>query len=328
MNAENQTHINTPAWSAGYTRPKRLKYHGYIVLDDVLEHQDEVRKLREFSNLIGFVTTERSLRCKYPEARGKEREKVIEAYLKAEGKRIRYLDSLGFTVGWPLPLSNLVEEMNLDEFRRQLRVIEKHLPEMRLVDFVYILDEPNFRDVPVETLEAFIAAFKEVFPNVKTWFCYAIVHPKFLDAVPPRNADWLCIDPYMFSGQYANTAADFEYFYRESLACALEWVNRWDKPFLLAGDCFYSRDPNGKRPPRPETTLWYYQLALTQPRCIGLIWFYYGNTPIESENLKGFNLNEASEALQSVHQDIGEAILGEPTPLGLQWDSFAPAPEA
>jgi len=324
---KNQTHTDAPVWSPSYTQPKRLKYSGYVVLDDVLEHQDEVRKLREFSNLIGFVSSERSLRSKFPEFEEEEREMMIEAHLEEEGKRIRFLDSLGFTIGWPLPLSNLVEEMNLDAFRRQLRVIEEHLPEMHLVDFVYIIDEPNFRDVPTETLEAFIAAFKDVFPNVKTWFCYAIVHPQFLEAVPPRNADMLCIDPYMFSRHYTNTAVDFEVFYRESLACALEWVNRWDKPFLLAGDCFYSRDPNGKKPPRPETTLWYYQLAMTQPKCIGLIWFYYGNTPIESENLKGFNLNEASEGLTKVHRDIGKAILREPSPLGLQWDSFGPAPE-
>ena len=324
---ENRSQTDVPVWSPSYTRPKRLEYNGYVVLDDVLEHQDEVRSMREFANMIAFVTTERSLRCKYPEAEEDERERVMEAYLKAEGERIRFLDSLGFAIGWPLPLSNLVEGMNLDEFRRQLRVIEKHLPELHLVDLVYILDEPNFRDVPVETLEAFIDAFKEVFPGVKTWFCYAIVHPQFLDAVPPRNADWLGIDPYMFAGNYANTAADFEAFYRESLACALEWVNRWEKPFLLAGDCFYSRDPNGKRPSRPETALWYYQLAMTQPKCVGLIWFYYGNTPIESENLKGFNLSEASEELAEAHRSIGEAILREPSPLGLQRETFGPAPE-
>ena len=328
MNAKNHTLAKAEKWHPNYTQPKRLEYNGYIILDDVLEHQDEVRQVREFANMVGFATFETSLRCKYPKAAEGERKEVVEAYLKEEGKRIRFLASLEFTIGWLLPLANLVEEMNLDEFRQQLRVIEKHMPEMNLVDFVYIFDEPNFRDVPTETLEAFIAAFKEVFPSVKTWFCYAIVHPQFLDAVPPKNADWLAIDPYMFTKHYVNTAADYAYFYCESLACALEWINRWDKPFLVAGDCFYSRDVQGKKPPFPDTTLWYYQLALTQPRCIGLIWFYYGNTPIESENLKGFNLNEASEALITAHRDIGAAILSDPPPLGLQWDIFNPAPEA
>ena len=66
---------------------------------------------------------------------------------------------------------------------------------------------------------------------------------------------------------------------------------------------------------------------MTQPKCVGLIWFYYGNTPIESENLKAFNLSEASEELAEAHRSIGEAILREPSPLGLQRETFGPAPE-
>jgi hypothetical protein len=58
-----------------------------------------------------------------------------------------------------------------------------------------------------------------------------------------------------------------------------------------------------------------------------LIWFYYGNSPIESENLKGFNINKACEELITAHRDIGKAILKESTPLGLQWDIFNPAPK-
>jgi hypothetical protein len=311
----------------GYLAPKRLQYNGYVFIGDVLECPEEVRELREFTNLIGVVSAEHSLRSKYAKAPEGERDEVVKTYLEKEGERIRFLDSLGFTIGWPLPLADLVEKMDLEAFRKELRIIERLMPEMSMVDLVYILDEPNFRDVPTETLEAFVDAFKEVFPQPKVWFCYAIVHPKFLDTVPPRNADVLGIDPYMFSKHYEDTPADFEYFYRESLACALEWVNRQDKPFMIAGDCFFSGDPEGKKAPRPETTRWYYELAMTQPNCIGLIWFYYGNVPIKSENLKGFNLNDAPEALVKVHRDIGMAMFQEPTPVGLQWESFGPAPE-
>ncbi len=63
------------------------------------------------------------------------------------------------------------------------------------------------------------------------------------------------------------------------------------------------------------------------PKCIGLIWLYYGHVPIESENLRGFNFGESSEELKKAHRDIGEAIFKEPTPLGLQWETFGPAPE-
>jgi len=305
-----------------YIDPERLRYHGYIYLGDVLAEEDEVRKLRSYVNLIGFVSTQHSLRCKYPVTGGSpaEREAAVAAFLREEGARIRTLDALDYTVGWPVPLNDLIEQQDLVGFRRELQLIETYLPEMQMVDFVYLFDEPNFRDVPTEMLEAFVDAFKEVFPWVKTWFCYAIVHPRFLEVVPPRNADWLCIDPYMITRPLTHNAADFEYFYRENLACALEWVNRWDKPFLIAGDCFASRDPNGKQAPDPDVTLWYYQLALLQPKCIGLIWFYYGHVPIESENLKGFNFAEASEELKAMHRSIGEAILKEPTPLGLPWD--------
>jgi hypothetical protein len=126
----------------------------------VLAHEDEVRKMCEFPNLIAFVTTERSLRCKYAEALADEMSRVMEEHLKEEGKRIRFLYSPGFAIGWPLSLSNLVEEMNLDQFRRHLLVVRKHLPDLHLVDLVYIPDRPLSRDVPVETLEVFVAGFK------------------------------------------------------------------------------------------------------------------------------------------------------------------------
>jgi hypothetical protein len=37
------------------------------------------------------------------------------------------------------------------------------------------------------------------------------------------------------------------------------------------------------------------------------------------------NFSESSEELIKMHREVGEAIFSKPTPLGLQWDSFAPA---
>ncbi len=315
-------------WDKHYTNDQRLDYYGYVFLGDAMEPQSQadLKRLREYSNLIGYVSQETSMRGKYPVSAQESNDAEIKAYLKKEGEAIRYMDSLGFTITWPVPLADLIDEMDLKGFRRELKRIKKYLPEMALVDWVYILDEPNFRKVPTETIEQFVDAFKAEFPEPKMMFFYAIVHPQFLDTVPPRNADILGIDPYMFSSSYENhDAKAFEHYYRESLACALRWINKWDKPFILAGDCFYSRDPAAKKMPVPEAQLWNYIIAMTQPRCIGLIWFYYGNDPIESENLKGMNLTESNEELLKTHREIGEAIFGKPTPLGLQWDSFEPA---
>jgi hypothetical protein len=264
------------------------------------------------------------LRLRYEQSDDRPNLEVAREYLKKEGERIRFLKSHGYTAIVPLPMSDLIDREDLQGFREHLSFIKETLPEMSMADMVYLYDEPNFRDVSTEMLERFVAAFKAEFPEPKVWICYAIVHPKYLDVVPPSNADILGIDPYMISEHCEPTAEGFEKFYQAMLACNLEWVNRWEKPFILAGDSFYSRNPDSKRMPEPETTLWYYQLALTQPKCIGLIWFYYGYDAIEDENLKGFNLTESSEKLIAVHRQIGEAILGEPSPLGLQWDTFGP----
>jgi len=304
--------------SNGYIAARRLRYNGYVFLGDVLEHQDEVRTLRDYTNQIGCATTERSLYQEPPEAPEGDEDRVFEEYLKKEGDRVEFLHSLDYSVGWSVPLAYLIRENRLDEYKTKLRVIEQNLPQMSMVNHAYLFDEPNFTDVTTETLERFVDAFKSVFPEVKVWFCYAIVHPKYMDVIPPRNADIMGIDPYMFTRHYRNTPADFEFFYRESLACALDWINRWDGTWFLAGDCFQAPDPARKKPPLAETASWYYQLALTQPNCIGIYWNFYGDR-IEREDLIGFSLKRAPDDLKRVHRRIGEAILGQPSRLGLSW---------
>jgi len=323
MTAKQKATIDKQLKTSGYLKPNRLKYYGYAYLGDALKEKKQLKKMREYCNTIGMVTSENSLRNKYSKD-SSEKDKI--AFLKKEGERIKFLKSLDYEVCWMAPLAEYVRTNDLSGFKKELQLIKKHVPEMKILDMIYIFDEPNFTKVTAKQLDTFIDAFKKVFPNVKTLFFYAIVHPSFLATKPPSKADILGIDPYMFKGRYENTPEEFEYFYQESLACALDWANRQDKPFLIAGDCFYSRDPKGKKKTTPEAAQWYYQLALTQPKCIGLVWFYYGNTPIESENLKGFNFSESSKKLQTVHRDIGKAIFKKPTPLGLQWDwdNFVP----
>lgn len=326
MTAKNNTSSNKRLETSGYLNPKRIKYHGYAYLGDALKEKKELKKMREYCNVIGMVTSEDTLRNKYAKDID-EKEKI--AFLKKENERIKFLKSLDYEICWMSPLAEFVRDNDLQGFKKELQLIKKTVPEMKNLDMIYIFDEPNFTKVTAKQLDNFIDAFKKVFPKVKTVFFYAIVHPRFLECPPPSKADILGIDPYMFRGRYENTPEEFEFFYRESLACALDWANRQDKPFLLAGDCFYSRDPKGKKKTTHEAAQWYYQIALTQPKCIGLIWFYYGNVPIESENLKGFNFKESSKKLKKTHRDIGKAILKEATHLGLQWDweNFKPPGE-
>lgn len=304
---------------SGYLSSDRLKYHGYLFVGDVLEKKDELRRVREYSNMIMFLSQyEEESPYLDISADSLSRSEAKREFLRNEGERIKFLDSLGFGIIWPDPLSLLIKTGDVEIYKRELRFIKKNLPEMALVDIVYPCDEPNLNGVSVETLEKFVDAFKTEFPDIKTMFCYAIVHPKFLGSKAPENADILAIDPYMFTTHYENIAADFEAHYMENLACALDWVNRQGKPFIMVADSFSSTPGAGKKIPEADTSLWYYMLALTQPNCIGLSWFYYGG-PIEDGKHSGFQFDTASEALREMHRQIGETILGTQSRLGLEW---------
>ncbi len=304
---------------SGYLSSGRLKYHGYLFVGDVLKKKAELKQVREYSNMIMFLSTyENDSPYLDITADSPARTKEKLEFLRNEGERMAFLDSLGFEIIWSDPLSALIKAGDVETYKKELAFIKKNLPEMALVDIIYPCDEPNLNEVSAETLEKSIDVFKAEFPEIKTMFCYAIVHPKFLESKAPRNADILAIDPYMFTTHFKNTAADFEAHYMENLACALDWINRQDKPFIMVADSFASTPGEGKKIPEADPSLWYYMLALTQPDCIGLSWFYYGD-PIEDGKHSGFQFDSASEALQKTHRQIGETILGKPSRLGLEW---------
>ena len=312
--------------SGTYDHPHLLKYYGYSYLGDVLNEKETLRELRTFTNTVALFTKEHSLRGRLPKKMEGVDENTVRAltedrevldFLHREGERISFLDSLGFTVIWSLPLSDLIRENRLGEFKQWLGVIQENLPQMSKVDYVYFYDEPDINSEPgAEALERFIDEFKTVFPEVKVTICYAIVQPKYFSVRPPRNVDLLGIDPYMHLKRYAHTAADFEHYYRHSCEIALNWVNRWNRPYIIVGDCMASLSDEGKKMPSPESTLWYYQIALTQPQCVGVIWSFYGGV-IESEHLKGFTFEDDREGVGRVQREIGQSILGEPSTLGL-----------
>jgi len=303
----------------GYTAEHRLRYHGCAFYDDVLERKDMLRKLRGYMNVIMPWSAEHSLRGRYPVSLLSPKagdEETLRQFLAKENERIAFLHETGFAVMWNLPLSELIRTKRFEDFEKHVRLIKAGMPEIENVEFVYFYDEPDLHPEPgTEDLERFIDIFKKLVPGPRICLCYAIAQPRFYDTVPPRNADMLAIDPYLLDG-YGHNAAAFERFYQGRLALSLAWVNRWDKPYLLVADCFYRPTEGGKSLPLPEVSLWYYQLALTQPDCVGLAWFYYGGKKIESQNLLGLD-DGKFPALEQVHREIGERILGEPTPLGI-----------
>ncbi|RKX40231.1 MAG: hypothetical protein DRP64_12985, partial [Verrucomicrobia bacterium] len=184
----------------GYLSSSRLKYHGYLFVGDVLKKKTELKQVREYSNMIMFLSTyEKESPYLEITADSPDRAEAKLEFLRKEGKRIKFLDSLGFEIIWPDPLTQLIKDGDVETYKKELRFIKKNLPEMALVDIIYPCDEPNLNDVSAETLEKSIDVFKAEFPEIKTMFCYAIVHPKFLDSKAPRNADILAIDPYMFT---------------------------------------------------------------------------------------------------------------------------------
>lgn len=306
---------------------QQLVHHGYFYKQDLLSQPNDLEFLREFCDTLVYslfdledLTSEviRNLVagefCNLP-----------EDLLLGARERIQMASEAGFVMIGELPLYGAIRFGTETAYRNGLKQLQECLPEIRLLDYVYFWDEPDINDPPdTDTLTRYIAAFKEAFPSVKVTCCYAIGQERFLDVVPPENVDLLMIDPYFPPSGYEHTAADFETFFRRRLALALDWVNRWRKPYFLVGDSIASIDPGGRSLPAPEAARWYYQIALTQPSCQGLLWFQYGylKTP---EAIKGVKVGEdASEPLLEEHRRIGKLILGDPSPLGLPGTIAAP----
>lgn len=304
-----------------YLEDNRLKYHGYFLHDDPLEHKAEIEKLAEFSNII-FVNSFdiEGLPSMAPAQFFLSNLKTADSnFFQKASQRLTYVDSLGFDIISEFPAYLLLTDCDKQNFIEILQYFKQRVPELDLVDYFYIADEPDINPIAeVKTLTIAIDAMKEVFPNAKSTICYAIPEPRMLDTKIPHNVDLLMIDPYFLRDYTGKTTAkDFEIFYRSRLAPTLSWVNKWDKPFLIIGDAFWSIKENGKIPPTPKTSLWFYQTALLQPNCIGLGWFLYGSLQTD-EGLRGLSFDDPNSAeLLKVHKEIGEQILAEPSLMGV-----------
>jgi hypothetical protein len=325
----NTSHAQEPKensmWNA-YLDTERLAHHGYFFRSDVLDHEDELRRMRAFTDtMVFFLLAHDDLTTETVQGllAGK-----IESYGPAEfdkaRRRITLLESMDYVTMGEAPFWPFIKFDLFDEYVLALTFLAENVPEIGNLDYVYFWDEPDINPGPgVEALEKYIDAFKETFPTVKVTTCYAIAKEKFLDVVPPRNLDLLMIDPYQLAEPRANTPTDFEAFYRTRLALCLSWVNQWDKPFLLVGDSFGSITGSGKQFPSTEASLWYYQIALLQPRCTGLLWFQYGEIDT-AENITGVTLDGPPADLMALHREIGERILGESSRLGVPFDVGPP----
>jgi hypothetical protein len=309
-----------------YLDETRLVYHGYFFHEDVLEHKDELRKLRLYTNTIvcGMFFPEDAPNVDVNDLLAGKIDSFSENMFKKADERLEFLASLGFEIIAELPLQPMIAKDKPKELRQLLLAIKSKVPQTRAVDYFYVYDEPDINPEPnAAVLEEFIDILKSVFPKIKVTTCYAIGWPQSFEVIPPRNYDMLMIDPYFTNEIKGNTAADFERFYQTRLALALSWVNRWDKPFMLVGDSFWQNNPGGKIPPSPETSLWYYQIAMLQPRCIGLLWFEYGILTGD-KSIVGLGGDVHSQKLQKMHQTIGERILGRPSRLGLPENEMPP----
>jgi hypothetical protein len=253
---------------------------------------------------------------------------VNDAFFANASKRLRFLDSLGFTIISEYPSAYLMVSSDRISFTKKLKYFKSRVPEMEMIDYFYIADEPDINPIPsVEMLELAIDIMKEVFPDAKSTICYAIPEPRMLNTRIPKNLDLLMIDPYFLTGYTGNTTvSDFEIFFRSRLAPTLSWVNRWHKPFLIIGDSFWGIKPDGKIRPTAETSIWFYQTALLQPNCIGIGWFLYGSLHT-NEGLRGVSFSDPNSAeLLKLHQQIGQKILHDkPSPLGVDF-RVEPAP--
>lgn len=312
----------------GYLANNRLQYHGYFYKNDVLGNEKELKEIREFANMLVFSLVD--LGSITPETirnfSDGDMENLDSGLFEGMAKRIEILESMDYVTVAEAPFWPLIRFDRFESYKKTLRFLKKRVPQIDQLDYFYFWDEPDINYIPgPEVMEKYIAEFKRVFPAVKVTTCYAIAKEKFLDAVPPSNYDLLMVDPYFLSNESRkHAAADFERFYRSRLALALEWANKWDKPFLMVGDAFGSLSDEGKQFPTPEISLWYYMVSLTQPKCSGLLWFQYGYLET-AENITGVAVDSPMQGLMKVHREIGEAIFGPSSPVGVPFEIGEPA---
>lgn len=316
------------AWSgSGLLEDRRLKYHGYFYKNNVLGNENELKEIRKFANTLVFSLVQ------FDELTPEMVHNIADANWDAfdpavfdgMAKRIDLLESLDYVTIAEAPFWPLIRFDKFEEYRKTLQFLKKRVPQFAKLDYIYFWDEPDINATPgPEVMEKYIAEFKRVFPKVKVTTCYAIAQEKFLDTVPPDNFDLLMVDPYFLTNEAReHKAADFERFYRSRLALALEWANRWDKPYLMVGDSFGSLSGEGKLFPTPETSLWYYMIAMTQPKCSGLLWFQYGYLET-AEKITGVTLEGEPKAVMQMHREVGSAIFGKPSPVGVPWEVREP----
>jgi len=314
--------------SEKYLNGNRLKYYGYFYKNDVLKNKKELKEIRKFANtlvfsLIQFDTVTPEMVNQIMEG---NLEKFDSKIFDDMAKRINMLESMDYVTIGEMSFYPLIRFDKFEAFKKALRFLKKRVPQMSDLDYIYFWDEPDLNYIPgPEIVEKYIVEFKKVFPKVKVTACYAIAKERFLKTVPSKSYDLLMIDPYFLNNESRkHSAKDFEKFYRARLALGLAWANKWDKPFLMVGDSFGSTTKEGKLFPTPDISLWYYIIALTQPKCVGLIWFQYGYLKT-AENITGVELSGKFKDVMKAHREIGETIFGNPTPLGVPFKIGEPA---
>lgn len=312
------------------TLDHRLEYHGYFFKRDLLKETETLEALNDYSNMLVCSLFEPSdyfaLDWVGLMRRGEVNDVAREIFARAN-ERLELAHVAGFTVIFELPLTHLIYHQMEDDYVAMLKVLKQQVPAFADVDYVYLWDEPDINATPDYTVLAhYIDLFKTVFPEVGVSTCYAIASPKFLETRIPPNIDLLMIDPYFLTRGYEQMPADFAAFWRERLALGLAWIRAQGKPWLVVGDSFAA--PPNKPMPTPASTMWYYQIAMMEPDCVGLLWFCYGTDEFleEAEGLHAFTLDGASEPLVAMHRAIGQAIFAEPLPLGVPWEVMPPEP--
>ncbi|MEN8193809.1 MAG: hypothetical protein ABFS12_13385 [Bacteroidota bacterium] len=300
----------------------KLKYHGYFYKNEVLENEEELKEIRKFANMIVFATakfdpiTPEIIRT----VGNGDFDKLDPKIFDDMSARIKLLESMDYITIGEFTFAPLILTDRFEEYKKALQYLKKRVPEMDQLDYWYFWDEPDINYYPdTGVMEKYIAEFKRVFPKVKVTSCYAIPDKEFLVSVPPQNIDMLMIDPYYFTDETGHhSAANFEKYYRSRLALSLEWISKWDKPWLMVGDAFGSTTSEGKKMPTADVSLWYYMTALTQQNCNGLLWFQYGYIPT-IENITGVTVDGANDTkeLIELHKEVGNLIFSEPSQLGL-----------
>lgn len=217
------------------------KYYGYFMIDDLPEYQDNITTVKDFTNLNHMgLDTVLLQRC---------RDTGTKALLDLRWQF--------FPAGTTLR-SDYVAHWNT--------LSAQIAPYIAEVGAFYICDEPYWNGFSKADIETVSALLKTTFPTTPTMIIEA--YPEITVSYnPPTNVDWIGFDWY---GSYSPEIPNY-------LAILKTRISATQRIFLVPQGFIKGSETDA------QVAAWnqsYYDLAVAEPKVIGLLVFRYGTSKV------------------------------------------------